>query len=56
VQLAGDWDKAHARVVDALDALGDVAAVVAASMFSSARSCFSCLHTWHINSHTTRHM
>ena len=29
VQMAADWDKAHARVVDALEALGAAAAAAA---------------------------
>lgn len=31
VQMAADWDKAHARVVDALEALGDAAVDAAAA-------------------------
>ena len=31
VQMAADWDKAHARVVDALEALGAAAAAAAAA-------------------------
>jgi hypothetical protein len=31
VQMAADWDKAHARVVDALEALGAATAAAAAA-------------------------